>query len=173
MRKCTRNSDKDKFETEILIYALFVLYYTGMRPCECFALTRHDVLLKNRIIIINKEIGSSATEYNVLRSTKTELSTQSIPIVSGLVSIIEDLLDYQNSEFLFARYDGSLFDVDKVTNKVRYAARKLGVDFNMYQLRHQFSTDLITEGVDPRTVMELMGHNNTGMTMTMQGRMKN
>ena len=35
----------------------------------------------------------------------------------------------------------------------------------MYQLRHQFSTDLITNNVDIRTVMELMGHNNTDMTI--------
>lgn len=35
----------------------------------------------------------------------------------------------------------------------------------MYQLRHQFSTDLITNNVDIRTVMELMGHNNTNMTI--------
>ena len=35
----------------------------------------------------------------------------------------------------------------------------------MYQLRHQFSTDLITNHVDVRTVMELMGHNNTNMTV--------
>ncbi len=165
MRECTRNSDKDKFETEIMIYALFMLYYTGMRPCECYALTRQDISIKERTISVNKEIGSSATEYNVLRATKTELSTRIIPIVSDLIPILKNLLAYQDSEFLFAKFDGTLFDIDKVTNKVRYASRKLGINFNMYQLRHQFSTDLITEGVDPRTVMELMGHNNTGMTI--------
>lgn len=36
----------------------------------------------------------------------------------------------------------------------------------MYKLRHQFSTDLIMQNNDPRTIMELMGHNNTCMTIS-------
>ena len=33
-------------------------------------------------------------------------------------------------------------------------------------LRHRFSTKLVTANVDPRTVMELMGHKNFSMTVS-------
>ena len=35
----------------------------------------------------------------------------------------------------------------------------------MYQLRHQFSTDLLRSDVDPRTVQELMGHEHFTMSI--------
>lgn len=38
-----------------------------------------------------------------------------------------------------------------------------GIKFNMLRYRHQFSTDLIKNGKDVRTIMELMGHNNIEM----------
>lgn len=54
---------------------------------------------------------------------------------------------------------------DEVAVKIKYVCRKIGVEFNLYRLSHKFSTDLVTGNVDPRTIMELMGHNNIGQTL--------
>lgn len=165
MRECTRNSKKDRFDTEIIIYALLTMYYTGMRPCECFALSRDYVWLDKKLLRVEYEIGSSKTEFNVLREPKTEESKRNIPIPSELIPILKDLMEFQDSDYLFAKFDGTLFKINKATNKVNYVANKLGIDFNMYQLRHQYSTDLLTNGVDLRTLMELMGHKKESMTI--------
>lgn len=37
--------------------------------------------------------------------------------------------------------------------------------YRVHDLRHAFGTTLAVKGVDPRTIMELMGHTDTEMTM--------
>lgn len=48
---------------------------------------------------------------------------------------------------------------------IPYACNLEGIKFNMFRYRHQFSTDLIKNGKDVRTIMELIEHNNTKMTI--------
>lgn len=158
-------SKPNKFDNMIVAKALLMLYFTGMRPCECFALNKSDIDLVKREISINKEIGSDLRENNVIRQCKTEQSNRIIPISNALYDIITDLIEAQPNEILFADHKGNYFNSTQVGNKIRYICKQHGIKFNMYQLRHQFSTDLITNNVDIRTVMELMGHNNTNMTI--------
>ena len=167
LRKSTRQTKKYIFETEIMIYGLLTIYYTGLRPAECFALKKGNIDLINNIIYIDEEIGSSYTELNVLRETKTEDSVREIPIVPKLKKILQNAFRYQyeDAEFLFSNYEKQLFDIDTITNKITRCAKKINIKFNMYMLRHLFSTDLIVNKTDPRTVMELMGHNNVAMTI--------
>ena len=167
LRKSTRQTKKYIFETEVMIYGLLTIYYTGLRPAECFALKKGNIDLINNIIYIDEEIGSSYTELNVLRETKTEDSVREIPIVPKLKKILQDAFRYQyeDAEFLFSNYEKQLFDIDTITNKITRCAKKINIKFNMYMLRHLFSTDLIVNKTDPRTVMELMGHNNVAMTI--------
>ena len=37
--------------------------------------------------------------------------------------------------------------------------------FRAYTLRHQFTTDMLQQNVDIRTIMELMGHTESTMTL--------
>ncbi len=141
------------------------MYITGLRPAECFCLNKTDISFENRILDINKQIGSSISQFNVIRTTKTESSSRSIPIIKELEVILHELFEFQDNDFLFANFNGELFDVDTATNKITRCCKMDGLKFNMYRLRHQFSTDLITNNVDPRTIMELMGHNNMDMTV--------
>lgn len=55
--------------------------------------------------------------------------------------------------------------MNEVVSKINYVCSKEGIKFNQYRLRHQFSTDLVTDNQDLRTIMELMGHNNPSMTI--------
>ena len=160
------NSKKaNKFDNYILACALQILYYTGMRPCECFALNKTDINLSSGYISVNKEIGSSLQENNVIRQCKTEQSIRQIPIAKELHDILKDLIAIQPNDILLADHNGRYLNSTNVGNKLRLICKQHGIKFNMYQLRHQFSTDLITNNVDIRTVMELMGHNNTDMTI--------
>ena len=43
--------------------------------------------------------------------------------------------------------------------------KKLDDEFNMYQLRHTLCTRLIMKGVDQRTIMEILGHENFNMSL--------
>lgn len=153
-------------ENESIIYSLWTMYYTGIRPAECFAITRDSIDLQNNQLEIKSEVGSSLTEAKTIRQTKTSDSVRRIPIVPELATLLKEWMFINSNDFLFCDKDGLYLDSNKVSTKIRNLCKRLGIEFNMYQLRHQFSTDLIMNNNDPRTVMELMGHNNTKMTIS-------
>lgn len=155
----------NKFDNKMICYALEIMFYTGLRPCECFALNKEDINMLKRELSINKELGSTLSESNVIRPCKTDKSNRKVPICDDLYDVLFELINMQPSKKLLADHTGNYFNTTKVGNKLRLICRKNDIKFNMYQLRHQFSTDLITNHVDVRTVMELMGHNNTNMTV--------
>lgn len=157
---------KDRLLNESIVYALWTMYYTGFRPAECYALTRSSINLQEGYLEIKNEVGSSLTEDKVIRQTKTPESNRRVPIVPELAMILKEWMFINKNEYLFCDKDGVYLDSNLVSNKITNISKKCGVEFNMYRLRHKFSTDLIIDNNDPRTVMELMGHNNTNMTIS-------
>lgn len=149
---------------KLLIYGLWIMLYTGLRPAETFALERKNIDTTSWIIIVDKSLGSDTEQLNVKRATKTKDSMRIIPIAKELRPIILELLDYAESNELFS-INGELFKVKSATDKITRVCRLEGINFTMYMLRHKFSTDLVTNNVDPRTVMELMGHCDPKMTI--------
>lgn len=152
-------------ERESLIHALWTMYYTGLRPAECFALKRSNIDLQSGYLSVTNEVGSSLTESKTIRQTKTPESNRRVPIVKELSVILQEWMFTNSNDYLFCDKNGNFLDSTKIGGILNRLSKKLGIKFNMYRLRHQFSTDLITQNNDPRTVMELMGHNNTNMTI--------
>lgn len=166
LRNRTKQNDKYIFNTEMIIYGLKIMFFTGIRPSECYALKKENIDLINNTITIESAIGSTDTETNVLVPTKTETSVRTIPIVEELQIVLKALLELQDHDtFLLVGFNGELLNMNEVVNKINYACKKEGIKFNQYRLRHQFSTDLVTDNQDLRTIMELMGHNNPSMTI--------
>lgn len=165
LREHTKNTDEALFNTEIIIYAIKLMWMTGIRPAECFALEKRHIDLDLNVIHIWQSIGSTSRHKAVIRDTKTELSYRDIPLTESCKLLLEELLQFQDNDFLFADFNGELFNSTKASAKIKHATSLEGINFNMYRCRHQFSTDLIRSGQDVRTVMELMGHNNIKMTI--------
>lgn len=153
-------------ERESLIHALWTMYYTGLRPGECFALKRDNIDLQNGYLTVTDEVGSSLTERKTIRQTKTPESNRRVPIVKELSVILQEWMFTNSNEYLFCDKNGEFLDSTRIGGILNRISKKLDVKFNMYRLRHQFSTDLIMQNNDPRTIMELMGHNNTNMTIS-------
>ena len=164
--KYARGSDRYQFNAKRLCYAIRLMYYTGMRPSECFALTRSDLDFESLTISVNKAVGSTKSKRLTVKRTKTESSVREIPIMSEIESLLDEILDFQENEYLFADYDGNLPDMRIIGKTINYVCQKEGIDFTLYRLRHKFSTDMITsKEVDIRTAMELMGHTAKSMTL--------
>lgn len=161
----SRKNHKELFRSTILTYVIKIMYYTGIRPAECFALSRTDVDFNKNTISINKAVGSSTNKKTVLTKTKTAQSVRTIPISSALKKVLVELMEYHEFETLTPDYDGNYLEIDYVTSKLARTCINSGIKFNLYMLRHKFSTDLITTQTDVRTTMELMGHNNPSMTI--------
>lgn len=164
--KYARKSVRYQFNAKRLCYAIQLMYYTGMRPSECFALTRSDLNFESLTISVNKAVGSTKSKRLTVKRTKTESSIRELPITTEIESLLDEILNFQENEYLFADYDGKLPDMRIIGKTINHVCRKEGIDFTLYRLRHKFSTDMITsKEVDIRTAMELMGHAAKSMTL--------
>ena len=76
-----------------------------------------------------------------------------------------DLFEYQDSDYLFADFKGNLMDTTKVSSKINHSCKQEGIKFNRYLLRHNLASVMIENGQDPRTVQEVMGHEESSMTL--------
>ena len=160
--KLIKNSNyKDK---DIIINILLTLYYTGLRPGEVLALNKEDIDLKNNILYVNKELGSSLSQFGVIRDTKTPLSNRIIPISKQLNKILKNQFKLIKNNIVFNK-EGNYYSSTELGNRIRILCRKNNIDFYMYQLRHLFSSNLINLGIDARTHQELMGHASYSMSV--------
>ena len=165
------NSIQNKRNRFLYKSALLVMLFTGMRPSEVFALEVNAIDLKNNLIKIYKRIGSTKTERHAIVKVKSEKSVRDIPIKQGyektielfeLKVILQDLIDNAIDGYLFKKDNGNFLNGDELSN---ICSRLSKGKFRAYMLRHQFTTDLLNQGYDLRTIMELMGHSERTMTL--------
>ena len=152
-----------KYDARVIIAMLEVLYYTGMRPAEVAVLTKNDV--KEDYISVTKELGSSIDDTNVVRKCKTPSSVRNVPIHPSLKPILKSLKEDALYDELFVKRDGTYMDSTWVGNIIRHVCKRNNIQFNMYRLRHNMATSLVTNNVDTRTTMEILGHTHYDMSL--------
>lgn len=154
-------SEASAYDRATIAYIIQVMRYTGMRPAEVIALKLGDIDMNGRRIAINKAIGSDYEKKQVSIPTKTDLSRRIIPISEQLYPHMQEALQRSRHSLIFARFDGTPWDIDDLSDKVNKIAKRAGLQFRLYDLRHAFATKLLNNGTPPAVVRDLMGHSNT------------
>ena len=152
----------DSRDRMLYVSAIWLLLYLGMRPSEAFALEVAAVDFENRKIKIYQRIGSSTTEKYTIVRVKTDSSVREIDFPVELEEILRNLVDNAIDGYLFKKRNGKLLNGDEFSDRLNKAT---GGTFRAYPMRHQLTTDLLNQGVDLRTIMELMGHSEATMTL--------
>lgn len=148
-----------------IVLALELIYYTGLRPAECFALHKSDFNFKEGIITSNYALNY-ADPYNIKREApKSKQGVRVVPLPTQLTKQLKDHFASNDYPDAFVKEDGTFFNIDRVSGRVNAFCRARDLKFNMYQLRHNFATNLVTNNVDTRTIQELMGHANIQMSI--------
>lgn len=159
------NSITTAYRAHAVYYAVWIMRYCGLRPAEAFSLTKEDIHLDDGYISINKAIRSTETSITEIGRTKTTKSKRQVPIPTELRPYLEECLQWSKHDMLLADYYGNLLEIDDVDVLVRNVRRKAKVNFTLYMLRHQFSTDLFNTGVTPNVIRDLMGHESATMSL--------
>ena len=163
VEECILKSVSNKYDARVIVCLIETLYYTGMRPAEVEVLTIDDI--KDDYISVTKELGSNMNKSNVVRKCKTENSVRKVPIHPNLRIILNDLMSYALHDNLFAREDGSYMNSTWIGNIIRNICKANGLEFNLYRLRHNMATSLVTNNVDTKTTMEILGHAHYDMSL--------
>ena len=150
--------EESKKGHRLTLYNFILLQlHTGMRPSEGAALTWRQVDFDGRIID--------------LQETKTD--PRRVPLTVPAIETLANLVptsDYDCSSFVFLPQN------PKMTHRLRpnqyfresfeAAVKRAKIeDFHMHDLRHTAASYMIMNGVDLRTVADILGHKTISMTM--------
>jgi integrase len=137
---------------------LVFLRFTGMRPGEASRLEWRHIDLDGAMIVIPEHKTSRTQKVKKPRIVPLH------PVVLKLLIFIRRL--GQPGERVFLTHRKTPWNRSNLGLRVRRLRETAGVpdDAKLYGLRHAFGTRSILNGVDIKTLAELMGHTTTRMT---------
>ncbi|MGH3963035.1 MAG: tyrosine-type recombinase/integrase [Pseudonocardiaceae bacterium] len=155
---------------------VWLVMVTGLRRAELLALRWLDVDLAAGKLTICRNYVRVAGK-TVVKDTKTH-QMRRISVDPATVEVLtqhrqrhEDLalqLDIEPSDeaYLFSHRPARdvPYDPDAVTHRYAKMCAKLGIDSHLHALRHYSATELLSAGVDLRTVAGRLGHGGGGAT---------
>jgi integrase len=159
--------------------ALYILaIHTGMRQGEMLALRWQDVDLENAVVSVRRTLTRSGGKV-AFGEPKTNKSRRSIRLTSQAVEALRSHLDRQlrEMEILGDRYQdqGLVFTTDTggPINPSNLRQRSFAPlleraglpHMRFHDLRHTCATLLLSRGVHPKFVQELLGHATIAITL--------
>jgi integrase len=172
-RKLLEAADGDRLE------ALYVLaVHTGMRQGELLALRWQDVDMENTVVSVRRTLTRSGGRV-AFGEPKTKKSRRSIRLTPQAVEALRSHLKRQlrDMEILGDRYrdQGLIFTTDTGApinpSNLRQRSfasllKRSGLPhMRFHDLRHTCATLLLSRGVHPKFVQELLGHATIAITL--------
>lgn len=132
------------------IYALML--FEGLRTAEAKAIRHCDI--KEDCVIVR----AALSEKNEIIDTKTG-NIRRVPIFAAFRPIA-DALRSDSTELIAGKPSKHT-----ANDEYREIMTELGMDYNMYALRHTFATNCARAGINTKQVALWMGHSNVTMTL--------
>ena len=147
--------------------------YTGMRIGEVCALSWEDVDLVQKVVYVRHTVARVRNPVSVdgprtkliLDRPKTKASKREIPVSSLLKPVIQQVKMHSASPYVIS---ASGCFVSPRTYEYRYhkLLKSCGIrEVNYHALRHTFATRCIEVGMDIKSLSEILGHANVGITL--------
>lgn len=155
---------------------VWVAMTTGVRRAELSALRWRHVDLDNGTLEVRRSIDQSGGQLSE-KTTKTHqhrriaLDAETVAILSDYKAAsdetaakLETALTPDSFVFSLSADGRTPIKPDTITQRYGRLAKRLGISTTFHKLRHFSATELITAGVDPRTVGGRLGHGSGGAT---------
>ena len=163
-------------------YALIVVFAVlGMRPSEALGLRWEDVDLIDGSLRIQRGLQRVDGQLQVLE-TKTARSRRTVPLPGFLMEALRENRIHQDRErmslgsrwpdtgYVFTTPVGTPLDPSNCTKLVQAACKRAGLPVvRLHDFRHGCVSVLLSLGVPPRTVMDIVGHTTMETTMNVYG----
>lgn len=145
--------------------------YTGMRIGEICALQFKDINFDENTISVNKtlqRIYNSLDEIEpskiVITPTKTQNSIRTIPIPSHIIDILKAIKE--NDEFYVISNKKNFIEPRTYRKFYVKFMNQAGVEpIKFHALRHTFASINIENGVDVKTISDILGHSDISITL--------
>ena len=150
----------------------------GLRQSEALALQWADIDLLNGTLTVRRTLHRVAGKGLVYEAPKTKRSMRTLALPTPLIAALiehkqrqtgERMLaanEWHDEDLVFAQPNGRPIDKKVDYNAWRDLLRSAGVrHVRLHDGRHTAASLLLSEGVHPRVVMELLGHAQMRTTM--------
>jgi integrase len=142
--------------------ALYVLAVsTGMRQGELLGLKWEDVDLQVGILRVRRTVFNG-----VVNAPKTARSNRSVRLTREAIRVLKD--HPRGGEWVFSTRVGTSLSTHNLTNRSwKPLLKKSGLpqSTRFHDLRHTCATLLLTKGVHPKIVQEMLGHSSITITL--------
>ena len=129
--------------------------------------------MEKRIININR-IVSRVKSFNTRNKTKiiitppkTLCSNRILPLPKKLYERIKNQRKESSEDSYILTCSSKCMDPRRFYNLYKKYLEVLNFNYTYHDLRHTFATRCVEIGIDPKTLMELMGHANILTTMNL------
>lgn len=153
-------------------HGVLVMFYlelvTGMRKGELTALLWSDLNVEHRTISVSKQAGWNGEGALEIRRPKTENSIREISIPQTAIDLLlEEHSKHPNNPYLFpSPKTGGMYHPDSIVNLHKKILKDAGLPhIRFHDLRHTFATVALQNGVDVKTVSNMLGHYDAGFTL--------
>lgn len=165
-------------ERELWKVIFLTLLGTGLRSGEALALRWSNVDLRKRSAKVTESLGRIKGKGFVFKAPKTKKSKRvvtlpdEVAIALRLYRIhqakqrLEAGEAYQDQDLVFCTSLGGPIEPRHLIRAFHRIRNKLGFrkDLTVHSLRHTYATRLLEQGIDLKTVSELLGHTNIATT---------
>ena len=150
------------------------LLNTGLRIGEALALEWQNIDFKKRLatvrsnVVYVKDRSESDRSYCCVKqpSTKTKNGSRIIPLNTEAMRSLISLRGLNgNTPYVFATKKGERITPRNIDRTFRSILKRCGIACTgVHSLRHTFASRLFAKGIDVKTVSELLGHSDVGIT---------
>ena len=161
------------------LHGLWVLLVTtGLRLGEALALSWDKIDLVNGRCIVRRALQRQQGSGLVFVEPKTSTSRRTVHLAHGTVAALRDHRNRQLQERLtlgaawqdfglvFCREDGRPLEPSSVAQRLRTVLEGAGLPrIRVHDLRHTAASLLLSRGVHPKIVQDLLGHSTISLTL--------
>lgn len=170
----TQNNESTK------IYTFFYLMAnTGARTGELCGLQWSQIDFERNTLEIRQTLSRGQNRKLYLEEPKTKNSRRTIPLNASTMNLLKkwraiqrtDMLQLgfntmKNEQLVFANLENGFIQLTQPRLWMQRITKRSGLpNLSPHSLRHTFATLLIGQGVNFKTVSELLGHSSVSMTL--------